>query len=137
MIAKQTFWFQRILFLFLFTFSSVSFQQKVSKDNDIQEITSSQIAEKTQQTYFQTNLSQKKNDVFSAANRRTGAGIRISENFEENSQKDFLSLSFCTDYFNYNAFLIKNTFHKYFRFSFYAHFSVPTRLYSYICCWRI
>ena len=137
MIAKSTFWIQRILFLFLFTFSSVYFQQKVNKDNYNQNTISVQHTEKTQQAQFQTNLSQKKNDVFSSANRRTGAGIRTSENFEENTQKDFFSRPFGIDYFNYNAFFIKNTFHKYFRFSFYANFSVPTRLYSRICCWRI
>lgn len=137
MIAKQKYWFQRILFLFLFTFSSVSFQQKVSKDNRIQEIATIKHTETTRQAHFQTNLNQKKNDVFSSANRRTGAGIRVSENFEQSTEKNFFLTSFCTDYFNYNAFFIKNTFHKYFRFSFYANFSVPTRLYSRICCWRI
>lgn len=137
MIAKRTFWIQRILFLFLFTFSSVPFQQKVDTDAYIQEITTTQHTERTQQPQFQTNLNQKKNDVFSTANRRTGAGIRINENCEQNSQKDYTPLFFKSDFYNYSDFSVRNIFHKYFRFSFYENFSTYTRLYSRICCWRI
>ncbi len=137
MIAKTTFWFQRILFLFLFTFSSVSFQQKVNNDSYNQNTISIQHTENTQQAQFQTNLSQKKNDVFSTANRRIGAGIRISGNFEQNSQKDYTPFFFKSDFYDYADFSVRNIFNRYFRFSFYESFSTYIRLYSRICCWRI
>ena len=42
MIAKNTFWFQRILFLFLFTFLAVSSQQKVDRNDYDQNIIATQ-----------------------------------------------------------------------------------------------
>ena len=141
MIAKQNFWLKRIFFLFLFTFLSVSFQQKVGSylcaKNEIVAQFAANTLQQPLQIQLQTNISQKKNDVFSAANRRTGSGIRISENFEQNSQKDYTPFFFKSDFYNYADFSVRNIFYKYFRFSFYESFSTYIRLYSRICCWRI
>ena len=134
MNIKRIFWTQRILFLFLFTFLAVFFQQKVNQNTRSQNATinSKNTVDVAQEPQFQ-NIS------FIQGSGRLNSTLKpISEILEEKeNKKNTPSLSSKTKVFNTIFCFYYQAFAKYFNFFFYESFNVYARLYSRICCWRI
>ncbi len=137
MIAKHTFWIQRILLLFLFTFSAVSFQQKVNKNSYIQNVETVNNIENTlsvsQEPQFQNILFIQSSGRLNTALKPIGESLEEKEEEEKNTTA--LLSKICT--FSRNFAVSSLFFNKFLRISFCTKFSVSTRLYGYICCWRI
>ena len=136
MNIKRIFWTQRILFLFLFTFLAVFFQQKVNKNTYSQNatISSKNTVDVAQEPQFQ-NIS------FIQGSGRLNSTLKpiseILEEKEEENKKNTPSLSSKIKVFNTVFCSYYQAFAKYFNFFFYESFNIYARLYSRICCWRI
>ena len=139
MNIKRIFWTQRILFLFLFTFLAVFFQQKVNENTYSQNTTNSisynkNVVNLAQEPQFQ-NIS------FIQGSGRLNSTLKpiseILEEKEEENKRNTPSLSSKTKVFNTVFCSYYQAFAKYFNFFFYESFNIYARLYSRICCWRI
>ena len=136
MNIKRIFWTQRIVFLFLFTFLAVFFQQKVNQNAYSQNATIS-----SKNTVDVAKEPQFQNISFIQGSGRLNSTLKpiseILEEKEEENKKNTPSLSSKTKVFNTVFCSYYQAFAKYFNFFFYESFNVYARLYSLICCWRI